>query len=108
MQCIVFTNLYHLMHLLMFADLSFDATCQAYGEYFIKYCLDIGYASMLRALGQNTRAFIQNLDTVHTLLAVSYKNIVPPIFRSAYKKNPSVMIYFIQNLFNVHTLPAVL
>lgn len=37
---------------------------------------------MLEALGPNIRSFIENLDTVHTLLAVSYKGITPPMFRS--------------------------
>lgn len=59
---------------------------EAYGVYFIKYTVDMGYDLMLLSLGPDIRCFIENLDTVHTLLALSYKNIIPPIFRYTQKQ----------------------
>ena len=58
-----------------------DVALELYGRYFVKYAMDMGYDTMLRALGPDVRCFIENIDTVHTLLAISYHNIVPPIFR---------------------------
>lgn len=66
---------------LFHADIGLDLALEAYGVYFIKYAIDMGYDSLLRSLGPDVRCFIENLDTVHTLLALSYHNIVPPIFR---------------------------
>ncbi|KAJ8301515.1 hypothetical protein KUTeg_020502 [Tegillarca granosa] len=54
---------------------------EIFGEYFLQYCLRHGYDKMLRTLGEDFQAFIQNLDSLHALLAMSYKNIEAPSFR---------------------------
>ena len=65
----------------MFPGITMEEILESYGVYFIKYAMDIGYDCMLRALGYDVLSFIENMDTVHALLAVSYRNIVPPSFR---------------------------
>ncbi|KAJ8301518.1 hypothetical protein KUTeg_020505 [Tegillarca granosa] len=57
------------------------AVLEIFGEYFLQYCLRHGYDKMLRTLGEDFKAFIQNLDSLHALLAMSYKNIEAPSFR---------------------------
>ena len=54
---------------------------EIFGEYFLQYCLRHGYDKMLKTLGGNFKSFIQNLDSLHALLALTYKNIVAPSFR---------------------------
>ena len=56
---------------------------EIFGEYFLQYCLRHGYDKMLKTLGGNFKSFIQNLDSLHALLALTYKNIVAPSFRCA-------------------------
>lgn len=54
---------------------------EIFGEYFLQYCLRHGYDKMLRTLGSDFKSFIQNLDSLHALLAMTYKNIDAPSFR---------------------------
>ncbi|ELT99978.1 hypothetical protein CAPTEDRAFT_136948, partial [Capitella teleta] len=74
--------------------LSLEGTLEAYGVYFIKYTVDMGYDLMLLSLGPDIRCFIENLDTVHTLLALSYKNIIPPIFRCESMQDGNLVLHY--------------
>ena len=55
---------------------------QVFGGFFLTYCLRHGYDKMLKTLGGDIISFIENLDSLHSLLALSYKGIEPPSFRS--------------------------
>ena len=52
-----------------------------FGEFFLQYCLEHGYDNMLRTLGHDFYTFIQNLDSLHVLVSMTYRDIVPPSFR---------------------------
>ena len=52
-----------------------------FGYYFVQYCLEHEYDKMLRTLGDNFVSFLQNLDSLHNMLALSYTNMTPPSFR---------------------------
>ena len=73
------------MHLLWGFDsvsgVDLPAVLEIFGDYFLQYCLRHGYDKMLKTLGGNFKSFIQNLDSLHALLALTYKNIVAPSFR---------------------------
>lgn len=51
-----------------------------FGEYFLKYAMSNGYDKMIRTLGNDFGSFVYNLDSLHTLLAMTYKEIRPPSF----------------------------
>ncbi|GFN88940.1 guanylate cyclase soluble subunit beta-2-like [Plakobranchus ocellatus] len=63
-------------------DVPVEAVLEIFGEFFFDYCLRHGYDKMLRTLGSDIKSFIQNLDSLHSLLALSYKGISAPSFRS--------------------------
>lgn len=63
------------------AGLDMEVVLEVFGEYFLEYCLKHGYDKMLVTLGGNFETFIQNLDSLHALLQLSYKNIQAPSFR---------------------------
>lgn len=65
----------------MFAEESTENILEEFGYFFIKYCLRFGYDNMLRTLGNNIVNFVQNLDSLHSLLSLTYKGINPPSFR---------------------------
>ncbi|KAG7263907.1 hypothetical protein CRUP_021226, partial [Coryphaenoides rupestris] len=44
-----------------------------FGEYFFSFCKQAGYDTMLRTLGGNLTEFIENLDALHSYLALSYQ-----------------------------------
>ena len=54
-----------------------------FGDYFLYYVVAHGYDKMLKTLGDTFESFIQNLDSLHSMLALTYTQLRPPSFRSA-------------------------
>lgn len=50
-----------------------EAILKLFGEYFFKFCKMSGYDRMLRTLGGSLTEFIENLDALHSYLALSYQ-----------------------------------
>ncbi|XP_025108364.1 guanylate cyclase soluble subunit beta-2-like [Pomacea canaliculata] len=63
------------------ADLPLNTVLEAFGDFFLKHCLQNGYDNMLRTLGRDMKSFIQNLDSLHALLTLTYDKLVAPSFR---------------------------
>ncbi|KAM7321440.1 hypothetical protein ACRRTK_019532 [Alexandromys fortis] len=62
-------------------DVSMEAILKLFGEHFFKFCKVSGYDRMLRTLGGNLTEFIENLDALHSYLALSYQEMNAPSFR---------------------------
>ncbi|ESO86153.1 hypothetical protein LOTGIDRAFT_129572, partial [Lottia gigantea] len=75
-------------------DLPLTTVLEVFGDYFLTYCLRHGYDKMLRTLGSDMWNFIQNLDSLHSLLALSYKNITPPSFRCETGPNKELLLHY--------------
>nr|XP_056712866.1 guanylate cyclase soluble subunit beta-2-like [Euleptes europaea] len=58
-----------------------EAVLKLFGEYFFSFCKMSGYDRMLRTLGGNLIEFIENLDALHSYLALSYQEMNAPSFR---------------------------
>ncbi|XP_064632525.1 guanylate cyclase soluble subunit beta-2-like [Lineus longissimus] len=54
---------------------------EVFGEFFLEYCLSIGYDKMLLTLGGDFVTFMQNLDSFHALLSMTYTDLDAPSFR---------------------------
>ncbi|KAL8603727.1 hypothetical protein ACOMHN_024343 [Nucella lapillus] len=52
-----------------------------FGTYFLTYCTKYGYDKMLLTLGEDLFTFVQNLDSLYSMLSLSYKGIISPSFR---------------------------
>lgn len=50
-----------------------EAILKLFGEHFFKFCKKSGYDRMLRTLGGDLTEFIENLDALHSYLALSYQ-----------------------------------
>ena len=57
-----------------------DQVLEVFGDYFLKYTMKNGYDKMIMTLGSDFASFVNNLDSLHTLLAMTYKEIRPPSF----------------------------
>lgn len=55
------------------SGVSMEAILKLFGEYFFKFCKKSGYDRMLRTLGGDLTEFIENLDALHSYLALSYR-----------------------------------
>ncbi|TRY92055.1 hypothetical protein DNTS_034077 [Danionella cerebrum] len=62
-------------------DVSSEVVLKLFGEYFFSFCKMSGYDTMLRTLGGNLLEFIENLDALHSYLALSYEAMNAPSFR---------------------------
>lgn len=62
-------------------DVPLEVVLELFGEHFLIYCMKHGYDKMLRTLGDNIQTFIQNLDSLHALLSMTYVNYDAPSFR---------------------------
>ncbi|XP_036106450.1 guanylate cyclase soluble subunit beta-2-like isoform X1 [Molossus molossus] len=58
-----------------------EAILKLFGEHFFTFCKKSGYDRMLRALGGTLTEFIENLDALHSYLALSYQKMNAPSFR---------------------------
>ncbi|XP_069113745.1 guanylate cyclase soluble subunit beta-2-like [Argopecten irradians] len=60
---------------------------ESYGRHFYTYAYSRGYDRMMKTLGRDFFSFVQNLDLLHSLLALTYKGMRPPQFRCERKNN---------------------
>ena len=64
-------------------NISVDDVLFAFGDYFVGYVKDNGYANVLECLGRNLRDWLSNLNSLHDHLQASYpKGFVAPVFWS--------------------------
>ncbi|CAH1783514.1 unnamed protein product [Owenia fusiformis] len=85
-------------------DLPVPAVLEVFGGYFYTYCKENGYDKMLATLGGNIVSFIQNLDSLHALLAMTYKEIEAPSFRCIPKSDGTVELHYYTNRKGLHPI----
>ena len=66
---------------LFFAGLPAAKILEIFGEFFFDYCTEIGYGSLLRALGGTPFDFLEQLDSMHDHLSNTYIGFKAPSFR---------------------------
>ncbi|CAH1783515.1 unnamed protein product [Owenia fusiformis] len=85
-------------------DLPVEAVLEVFGGYFYTYCKENGYDKMLATLGGDFVSFIQNLDSLHALLAMTYEEIEAPSFRCLPKEDCSVELHYYTNRKGLHPI----
>lgn len=63
------------------ADLPVDAVLKMFGGYFLNHFIKHGYEKVLTTLAGDLSTFIQNLDSMHSMLSASYVGTTFPSFR---------------------------
>ncbi|KAL5014772.1 hypothetical protein ScPMuIL_009042 [Solemya velum] len=61
-------------------DIDIPSLLYTYGEYFYTYAYRRGYDKMMMTLGHDFQSFVDNLNFLHSLLALTYKGMKPPHF----------------------------
>lgn len=54
---------------------------ETFGEHWILYTADVGYAELLRSTGASFREFVVQLDNLHGRIETIFPEMRPPIFR---------------------------
>ena len=64
-----------------FVGIDAGSILEMFGEQFLLWCKESGYANMLQLLGRSLTDFLGNLDALHDHLAVIYPSMRAPSFR---------------------------
>ncbi|XP_033107155.1 guanylate cyclase soluble subunit beta-2-like [Anneissia japonica] len=86
------------------AGLSTDAVLEAFGAHFFTFCQMSGYDEMLRALGGSLKAFLENLDSLHSYLSLSYKEMEAPSFRCEKGEGNALLLHYYSHRKGLHPI----
>uniref|UniRef100_A0A8W4FH93 guanylate cyclase n=2 Tax=Sus scrofa TaxID=9823 RepID=A0A8W4FH93_PIG len=88
---------------------SMEAILKLFGEYFFKFCKMSGYDRMLRTLGGNLTEFIENLDALHSYLALSYQEMNAPSFRVERAADEKMLLHYYSDRSGLcHIVPGII
>ncbi|XP_019957801.2 guanylate cyclase soluble subunit beta-2 [Paralichthys olivaceus] len=83
-------------------DVSADVFLKLFGEHFFVFCKKAGYDTMLRTLGGNLIDFIENLDSLHSYLALSYQEMNAPSFRVEMTVDGNMLLHYYSDRKGLH------
>ncbi|XP_031414700.1 guanylate cyclase soluble subunit beta-2 [Clupea harengus] len=90
-------------------DLSSEVVLKLFGEYFFSFCKMSGYDTMLRTLGGNLVEFIENLDALHSYLALSYEEMNAPSFRVEKTNDGRMLLHYYSDRKGLyHIVPGII
>ncbi|KAM4627539.1 guanylate cyclase soluble subunit beta-2-like [Polymixia lowei] len=90
-------------------DVKPEVVLKLFGEYFFEFCKRSGYDHMLRTLGGNLFEFIENLDALHSYLALSYKEINAPSFRVERNREGTMFLHYYSDRRGLcHIVPGII
>jgi len=65
-----------------------------FGEQFLLWCQESGYAKTLQLLGRSLKDFLTNLDALHDHLSIIYTNMLAPSFRCTEEGSTLLLHYY--------------
>ncbi|XP_008064283.2 guanylate cyclase soluble subunit beta-2 [Carlito syrichta] len=88
---------------------SMEAILKLFGEYFFQFCKMSGYDRMLRTLGGNLTEFIENLDALHSYLALSYQEMNAPSFHVERRADGNLLLHYYSDRSGLcHIVPGII
>ncbi|KAI3354274.1 hypothetical protein L3Q82_018811, partial [Scortum barcoo] len=86
-----------------------EVVLRQFGEYFFEFCKRSGYDHMLRTLGGNLFEFTENLDALHSYLALSYKEMNAPSFRVERNPDGTMFLHYYSDRRGLcHIVPGII
>ncbi|XP_051957076.1 guanylate cyclase soluble subunit beta-2 [Xyrauchen texanus] len=90
-------------------EVSSEVVLKLFGEYFFSFCKMSGYDTMLRTLGGNLVEFIENLDALHSYLALSYEAMNAPSFRVERSDDSRILLHYYSDRKGLyHIVPGII
>ncbi len=74
--------------------LNAEQVLEAFGEYWVLYTAERGYGPILQMAGKSFREFLQNLDQLHTRVASTFPELVPPSFELVDLKDQKMALHY--------------
>lgn len=92
-ECELCSNQYILYS--SYVGLDADTLLEMFGEQFLLWCQESGYAKTLRLLGRTLQDFLANLDALHDHLSMVYPHMEAPSFRcTTGMKNSEFLLHY--------------
>ncbi|XP_078416725.1 guanylate cyclase soluble subunit beta-2 [Cetorhinus maximus] len=86
-----------------------EAVLKLFGGYFFTFCKVSGYDRMLRTLGGSLMEFIENLDALHSYLALSYQEMKAPSFRVEKREGGEMWLHYYSDRRGLcHIVPGII
>ncbi|XP_051870402.1 guanylate cyclase soluble subunit beta-2-like [Pristis pectinata] len=90
-------------------NVSTEALLKLFGGYFFTFCKVSGYDRMLRTLGGSLMEFIENLDALHSYLALSYQAMRAPSFRVERREDGAMWLHYYSDRKGLcHIVPGII
>ncbi|XP_038658521.1 guanylate cyclase soluble subunit beta-2-like [Scyliorhinus canicula] len=90
-------------------NLPAEAVLKLFGGYFFTFCKVSGYDRMLRTLGGSLMEFIENLDALHSYLALSYQEMKAPSFRVEKREDGEMWLHYYSDRRGLcHIVPGII
>uniref|UniRef100_A0A667WFL9 guanylate cyclase n=1 Tax=Myripristis murdjan TaxID=586833 RepID=A0A667WFL9_9TELE len=90
-------------------DVSSEVVLKLFGEHFFTFCKQAGYDTMLKTLGGNLTEFIENLDALHSYLALSYQEMNAPSFRVEKTEDGNMLLHYYSDRKGLyHIVPGIM
>lgn len=70
------------------------AVLEAFGEYWVQATAQASYGDLMRLSGRTLPEFLQNLDQMHSRLALTFKQMQPPSFRCSDVTPESLVLHY--------------
>ncbi len=74
--------------------LSAEALLEAFGEYWVLYTGREGYGELLKMAGDSLPTFLQNLDSLHARVGLTFSQLKPPSFRCTDIREDSLRLHY--------------
>ena len=70
------------------------AVLEAFGDYWTTYTIEEGYGDLLTMMGSSLDEFLDNLDSMHALIAGTMPKLMPPSFEREAKDDGSSILHY--------------
>lgn len=71
-----------------------DQLLEAFGEYWTLYTAREGYGDLLSISGKDFESFLENLDNMHTRVALSFPELRPPTFACERNDDGDLVLHY--------------
>jgi hypothetical protein len=67
---------------------------EAFGEHWIQYTVDQGYGPMMAMYGSSVFEFLQNMNSLHSRIRLSFPELKPPIITCEQRPDGQLLVNY--------------
>ena len=91
---VILINLPIVVHSCNVKGLTLDQLLEGLGNTFYETCKMTGHSTLMKTLGTDLKAFLLNLDSLHSYLTVSFNEMRAPSFHCESRDDGSMLLHY--------------